>query len=172
MTIGESDRRIVLGDGSAVHMGKDATGRCSPQRKHDPDTKDRVLMPTSLRGIAARAKSHKNHHFGNLYGLLNEEYLRWCFYQLRKNAASGVDGVTFAEYERDLEENLQNLVRRLKEKRYHAKLVKRKYIPKAATGKLRALGIPALEDKIVQMGAARILESIFEADFLPVSYGY
>ena len=60
-------------------------------------------MSTSLRGIAAGAKSHKNHHFGNLHGLLNEESLRWCFYLLRKNATSGVDGVTSAEYERDLE---------------------------------------------------------------------
>lgn len=172
MNHGESDRIIVLGDGSADHMGTGATERCSPHRKHDPDSKGRDFMPTSLRRIAERAKSHKAHHFGNLFGLLNEEYLRWCFYQLRKDAACGVDGITFAEYGNNLESNLQDLVLRLKAKRYHAKLVKRKYIPKVGSDKLRALGIPALEDKVVQMGAARVLEAIFEADFLPVSYGY
>jgi retron-type reverse transcriptase len=88
-------------------------------------------MQTSLRGIANRAKRDKKARFGNLYRLLNQENLRNCFYQLRKKAAPGVDRVTFEQYEQNLDANLENLVKRLKEKRYRAKMVRRKYIPKA-----------------------------------------
>jgi group II intron reverse transcriptase/maturase len=107
----------------------------------------------------------------NLYGLLSEENLRWCFYQLRRPAATGVDRVSFAQYEAHLDENLAALVGRLKGKRYRAKLGRRKWIPKAG-GKLRPLGIPALEDKLLQVAVARILESIHDGDFLDVSWGY
>ena len=82
-----------------------------------------------------------------------------------------MDGVTFQEYERDLEGNLLRLVERLKRKSYHARLVRRKYIPKG-NGKLRPLGIPALEDKLLQCAVTQILLAIYEADFLPCSYGY
>jgi group II intron reverse transcriptase/maturase len=103
--------------------------------------------------------------------MLNYQALEACFYLLRKDAASGVDGVTFQEYERELESNLTGLVERLKNKGYHAKLVRRQYIPKE-NGKMRPLGIPALEDKLVQVAAAEILTAIYEANFLPCSYGY
>jgi group II intron reverse transcriptase/maturase len=106
-----------------------------------------------------------------LYRLLNEENLRGCFYQLRRSAAPGVDKVTFEEYESDLDANLADLVGRLKADRYHAKLVRRKYIPKP-NGKLRPLGIPALEDKLLQVAAAQILSAIYEQDFLDCSWGY
>jgi len=76
-----------------------------------------------------------------LYRWLKPEVLRLCFYQLRKDAASGVDGVTFREYEQNLEANLADLVGRLKRKAYRARLVRRKYIPKGG-GKYRPLGIP------------------------------
>jgi len=128
-------------------------------------------MPTSLRGIAKRARRDKKARFGDLYRLLNEENLRGCFYGLRRSAAPGVDQVTFKEYERDLDSNLTALVKRLKEKRYRAKLVRRKYIPKA-NGKLRPLGIPALEDKLLQLAVAKVLEAIYEQDFLECSWGY
>lgn len=128
-------------------------------------------MPTSLRGIANRARRDKKARFGGLYRLLNEENLRGCFYQLRRSAAPGVDQVTFEEYERELDSNLAGLVGRLKEKRYRAKLVRRKYIPKA-NGKLRPLGIPALEDKLLQLAVAQVLEAIYEQDFLECSWGY
>ena len=126
---------------------------------------------TSLRAITNKAAQEPRHRFGGLYRLLNQDSLRECFYALRKAAAPGVDGVTFEAYERNLESNLADLVRRLKNKSYRARLVRRKYIPKG-NGKLRPLGIPTLEDKLVQSAAAQILGAIYEADFLECSYGY
>ena len=127
--------------------------------------------PTFLRAIADKARRDRSHRFGDLYRHLNQESLRSSFYLLRKEAASGVDGVTFQEYEKNLEANLANLVERLKRKSYHARLVRRKYIPKG-NGKLRPLGIPVLEDKLLQCAVAQILMAIYEADFLPCSYAY
>jgi group II intron reverse transcriptase/maturase len=127
--------------------------------------------PTFLRAIADKARRAPNHQFGDLYRHLNDQGLRASFYLLRKDAASGVDGVTFQEYEKNLEANLVQLVERLKAKSYHARLVRRKYIPKG-NGKLRPLGIPALEDKLLQSAVTQILLAIYEADFLPCSYGY
>jgi group II intron reverse transcriptase/maturase len=126
---------------------------------------------TFLRAIAEKAKQAPQHRFGDLYRQLNQDVLRLCFYRLRKDAASGVDRVTFQEYEKNLEENLTDLVGRLKRKAYRAKLVRRKYIPKG-NGKLRPLGIPALEDKLLQVAVTQILMAIHEVDFLPCSYGY
>jgi len=126
---------------------------------------------TSLRAITNKAAQNPKHRFGDLYRLLNQESLRQCFNALRKEAAPGVDGVTFEEYQRNLESNLADLVRRLKNKSYRARLVRRKYIPKG-NGKLRPLGIPTLEDKLVQSATAQILSAIYEADFLECSYGY
>jgi RNA-directed DNA polymerase len=126
---------------------------------------------TFLRAIAEKAERDKHHRFGDLYRRLNEDVLRLCFHRLRKDAASGVDGVTFQEYEKDLEKNLIDLVDRLKRKAYRARLVRRKYIPKAP-GKFRPLGIPVLEDKLLQTAVTQILQAIYEVDFLPCSFGY
>ena len=128
-------------------------------------------MQTSLRGISNRAAKDKEHRFGNLYGLLNENFLKWCFWQLKRDAAPGIDQVDFYEYRENLDENIRDLVKRLKQKKYRAKLVRRHYIPKTG-GKLRPLGIPATDDKVLQFAVARILGAIFEEDFLDVSYGY
>jgi group II intron reverse transcriptase/maturase len=128
-------------------------------------------MQTSLRGIAKRASRHARHRFGNLYGLLSEDNLKWCFHQLRKSAAPGVDKVDYYEYRKNLDSNIHDLVKRLKQKRYRAKLVRRRYIPKSP-GKYRPLGIPAIEDKLLQLGVAKILSAIYEQDFLDCSYGF
>jgi group II intron reverse transcriptase/maturase len=126
---------------------------------------------TYLRAIAEKAHANKHHRFGDLYRWLNQDVLRYCFYQLRKDAASGVDQVSFGEYQQNLEANLSDLVGRLKRKAYRARLVRRKYIPKG-NGKLRPLGIPVLEDKLLQVAATQILMAIYEMDFLACSYGY
>ena len=124
-----------------------------------------------LAGIANRARVSKRHRFGGVYTLLNEELLRWSFYNLNRKAAPGVDEVTWVEYERNLDSNLQALVDRLKRKAYRARLVRRHYIPKG-NGKRRPLGIPVLEDKLVQYAAKTILEAIYEADFIEYSFAY
>lgn len=126
---------------------------------------------TFLWAIAEKARKDKHHRFGDLYRWLNQDTLRMCFRRLRKDAASGVDGVTFQEYEKNLEGNLEDLVERLKRKGYRARLVRRKYIPKG-NGKFRPLGIPALEDKLLQVAVTQILLAIYEEDFLECSYGY
>jgi group II intron reverse transcriptase/maturase len=133
--------------------------------------KERTTVQTSLLGIAKKAKSDRRYRFRNLYRELNEELLLDSWRLLRKDAAYGVDRVSAAEYEANLEENIHQLVERLKRKRYRAKLVRRQYIPKGDGGK-RPLGIPATEDKLLQLAVKRLLEAIFEEDFLSCSYGY
>jgi len=128
-------------------------------------------MSTFLQGIANKAQRQPKHRFGNLYELLNEEYLKECWRGIRKDAAYGVDKVSAEEYERNLEGNIHDLVERLKQKRYRAKPVRRVYIPKGE-GKMRPLGIPATEDKLLQQAVKRILQAIYEQDFLRCSYGY
>ena len=148
------------------------TGVRSSQRKHAPDTVGLdERMQTSLRRIADKAKANRKHRFQNLYGLLNEEGLKEAFRSLNKNAASGVDRVSAREYGRNLDGNLRGLVERLKGKRYRAKLVRRRHIPKDKI-KTRPLGIPVTEDKLLQTAVSKILMAIFEQDFLPSSFGY
>ena len=83
---------------------------------------------------------------------MNEELLRGCFQRLRKDAAAGIDEMTKAEYAENLESNLVNLVGRLHRMAYIPQAVRRKYIPKPGSAKLRPLGIPCFEDKLVQAG--------------------
>lgn len=103
--------------------------------------------------------------------MLNEENALDSWKLLNKKAAYGVDKVSAQEYEENLTENVAELIKQVKEKRYRAKLIRRQYIPKA-NGKLRGLGIPATSDKLLQKVATRILEAIYEQDFLTSSYGY
>jgi len=126
---------------------------------------------TSLRGIANKAKKDKGYRFGNLYGELNESLLTEAWRRQNKRAAGGVDRVSARDYEKDLNGNIGKLAGRLKAKRYRARLIRRHYIPKG-DGRERPIGIPVVEDKLLQAGAAEILEAIYEQDFLPESYGY
>ncbi len=144
----------------------------SSQRKHVPYVVGTVnLMQTSLRGIAYKARVEKKHRFQNLFGMLSEQCLKETFGRLNKKSAPGIDRVTIREYGDNLEENVRDLVGRVKRGGYRAKLIRRKHIPKA-NGKLRPLGIPATEDKLLQTAVSEILSAIFEQDFLPNSYGY
>jgi len=101
---------------------------------------------------------------------LDANLLRTCWDDLNKAAASGVDHVTAEDYAANLQANIEALAQRLKAQRYRAKLVRRCYMPKA-NGKERPLGIPALEDKLVQLACAKLLTAIYEQDFLDCSYG-
>jgi group II intron reverse transcriptase/maturase len=128
-------------------------------------------VPTSLQGIAEKAKRDKKYRFRNLAAMLTESHFQHCWKLLRKDAAPGVDRVTAQEYGRNFTTNVRALIERLKRGSYRARLVLRKWIPKGKD-KLRPLGLPVLEDKLLQIGVALILRAIFEADFLSNSYGY
>jgi group II intron reverse transcriptase/maturase len=125
----------------------------------------------TLLELKDKARREPKHRFRSLYREINLPMLHDCFRELRRGAVPGVDGVTVADYEENLDSNLRDLLERLIAKRYRAQKVRRRYIPKGG-GKTRPLGIPALEDKIVQMAARRLLEAIYEEDFLEVSKGY
>jgi group II intron reverse transcriptase/maturase len=99
------------------------------------------------------------------------DLLREAFYALKRTAAPGVDGLRWADYEAELEENLQDLHARVQRGAYRALPVRRRYIPKPG-GKQRPLGIAALEDKIIQRAVVAVLNAIYEQDFLGFSYGF
>jgi len=128
-------------------------------------------MQTKLNLITKHTIKDKSFKFTSLAHLLNENSLKECFHMLKRNKAPGLDHVTYEEYETYLNTNIQKLVKRMKAGKYYPQPVRRVYIPKGE-GKKRPLGIPALEDKIVQMGITRILNSIFEPNFLDCSYGF
>lgn len=109
--------------------------------------------------------------FTSLAHLLNVEFLRGCYKSLGKERACGIDGRSWHEYGEQRDANLVDLVERLKAKRYRPLPAKRAYIPKNEQ-EMRPLGLPAIEDKIVQKGIARILEAIYEVDFRDCSYGF
>lgn len=121
--------------------------------------------------IAGHAKRDPNMQFTSLAHLLDKEYLMQCFYSLNRNKAKGVDNVGWYEYERNLMENMDKLIARLKEKKFKPLPARRVYIPKDGKEK-RPLGISAIENKIVEKGIKAILESIYEQDFSVMSYGF
>jgi group II intron reverse transcriptase/maturase len=136
-----------------------------PYTERDNNTLTRLAL------ISQRARRDPAFRFTSLAHLLNEGFLKACYFELGRDRASGIDGVTWKEYGKNLDGNLKGLVLRMKLKRYKPQPARRTYIPKNKKER-RPLGLPSLEDKIVQKGIARILESIYEADFLDCSYGF
>ena len=138
---------------------------------HVPDTEMEYTTRTKLALISRRAREEPQCQFTSLAHLLDERFLRECYFELGRDRASGIDGVSWEAYGENLDANLQGLVSRMKAKRYKPQPVRRAYIPKDNTS-VRPLGLPSVEDKIVQKGMATILEAIYEADFLECSYGF
>jgi RNA-directed DNA polymerase len=136
-----------------------------------PDAELEIGTWAKLALIAERARREPQGQFTSLAHLLNERFLAACYHRLGRDRASGVDGVTWKEYGEHLEGNLRDLVARMKAKRYWPQPAKRVYIPKDEHSQ-RPLGLPALEDKIVQKGIVEIMSAIYEADFLACSYGF
>lgn len=130
------------------------------------------LVETKLHRIAEKARKEPKFKFTSLYHLMNEELLRGCFKRLRKDAAAGIDKMTKDKYAENLDANLSDLIDRLHRMAYKPQPVRRKYIPKPGSTKQRPLGIPSFEDKLVQAGLVRILESVYEQDFIGDSYGF
>ena len=126
---------------------------------------------TYLQWIGKRAKEKPEEQFSNLLSHIKVPLLREAYHALRKRAAAGVDGVTWAEYGEGLDERLLDLQDRVQRGSYHPQPVRRVYIPKG-DGRTRPLGIPALEDKVVQQAVRMMLEPIYEAMFVGFSYGF
>ncbi len=153
-------------------MGKVLTEVRSTQRNLIPNAEDWEYheLP-SLRGIARKAKQQPGYRFRDLSRCLNETHLKHAFSRMNKKAASGVDKVSYTDYQKHFDENVADLIGRLKRQSYKARLVKRKHIPKAPR-KTRPLGLPVLEDKLLQTAGSDLLSAIYEQDFYDFSYGY
>lgn len=135
-----------------------------------PSSEESVV--TKLRRIAEKARREPSFKFTSLYHLMNEELLRGCFKRLRKDAAAGIDEETKETYAVNLDANLSDLIERLHRMAYIPQAVRRTYIPKPGSTKHRPLGIPCFEDKLVQAGMVRILNAVYEQDFIDDSYGF
>jgi len=135
-------------------------------------TPSRTDAPSALERVRQAAKKDRKLRFtALLHHIYNVEMLRMAYFSLKKEAAPGVDGETWRHYGEELEVNLQDLAERLKRGAYRAKPVRRVYIAKT-DGRQRPLGVPVLEDKIVQRAAVEVLNAIYETDFLGFSYGF
>jgi group II intron reverse transcriptase/maturase len=130
-------------------------------------------MSTQLDRIAAKAKADRKVRFTSLAHLLTPAFLTETWRQMNRRGASGIDGESSQEFERELETRVQDICARLRAGTYRAPPVRRVAIPKGP-GKVgtRPLGIPTVEDRLVQRAVARILEAVFEGDFLDCSYGF
>jgi len=126
---------------------------------------------SKLSSLSKCAKENKTFQFESLAHHLNVEFLKDCYNNLARNKAVGIDKVSWQEYNSNLDENLIKLVQKLKNKSFRPLPAKRVYIPKG-NGETRPLGISTIENKIVESGISRILQSIYEMDFLECSYGF
>jgi RNA-directed DNA polymerase len=130
-------------------------------------------VSTKQERIAKLAKQSPQMAFTSLAYLMDIDWLKEAYRRTRKDGAVGVDGVTADEYEQDLEGNLQRLLDRAKSGTYQAPPVRRVHIPKGGSStETRPLGIPTLEDKVLQRAVVMLLEPIYERDFLDCSYGF
>ena len=147
-----------------------AKGNPSEQNTHR--TQRRAGVHSALERVRGAARRDRKQKFTSLYHHVHDiAHLRSAYEGIRRNAAAGVDGQTWQHYGQDLERNLQNLSERLQRGAFRARPARRVYIAKA-DGRQRPLGVPALEDKIVQRATVDVLNTIYETDFLGFSYGF
>lgn len=150
--------------------GRDPT-EGNPHQQNTLRTQSRVGVPSALERVRQVARRDRKVKFTALLHHVTIDRLREAYRRLKRRAAPGVDGVTWEQYGEDLEGNLKALHARLHQGAYRAKPSKRVYIPKA-DGRLRPLGIAALEDKVLQAAVVEVLNAIYESDFLGFSYGF
>jgi RNA-directed DNA polymerase len=131
----------------------------------------RISVPQALERIRKVARERKKEKFTSLFHHISIDLLDEAFFELKEDAAPGVDGLTWKAYEADLERNLEDLHARVQRGAYRARPSRRVYIPKP-DGRQRPLAVAALEDKIVQRATAAVLSAIYEEDFLGFSYGF
>ena len=153
--------------------GSGGKGADQGERRPTPPypTQSGIRVSQGSGGVRRTAQANKQERFTALLHHLTVDLLRESYYALKRNAAPGVDGVSWQEYEHDLEEQLVSLHQRVHRGTYRAQPSRRVYIPKA-DGRQRPLGIASLEDKIVQQAVVRILNQIYEVDFRGFSYGF
>jgi group II intron reverse transcriptase/maturase len=140
--------------------------------QHQNYTGGTELMTTGLERISQLAREHPDRKLQTIMHLVNTETLKGVHNRQEKNKAYGVDGVTKSEYEANIEENLKDLMARMKQFSYRPQPVRRTYIPKDGSDKMRPLGVPSYEDKLVQGAMADILTAIYEPKFYDFSYGF
>src|ERR1700680_1850510 len=150
--------------------GRDQPGR-TPSERGRGRPQSRVAQPSNLARVNAAARSAVQTRFTALLHHVDVAALERAFRRQKRKASAGVDGITVADYEQNLEINLQDLSVRVHTGRYRPQPVRRGDIPKADGGR-RPLGVPTLEDKIVQGAVAEVLSAIYEVDFLGFSYGF
>ena len=176
---GKSDSAIVAGKptnkaersaAEPVEPRAEAKGNCGPA-KHAPGAGSGISVSQALARIRKVARQRKKEKFTALFHHLSIDHLEEAFFELKENAAPGVDGLTWKDYEADLERNIEDLHARVHRGAYRAQPSRRVYIPKP-DGRQRPLAIAALEDKIVQRATAAVLNAIYEEDFLGFSYGF
>jgi RNA-directed DNA polymerase len=161
------------GPAAEATEGRELAKGNSPER-NAPRTQGREGAPSALERVRQAARKDRKQRFtALLHHIYDVERLRAAYLSTKKDAAAGVDGQTWEQYGEKLEENLQDLSARLKRGAYRARPVRRVYIPKVGKpGELRPLGVPALEDKVVQRATVEVLNAIYEQDFLGFSYGF
>jgi len=176
----KSDESVVpatsANNGAAESPAESAEGRGSAKRNVEQAalrrTPGRIKRRScGLSGVREAARKDSTLEFTALLHHVDEDCLREAFFNLKKTAAVGVDGVTWHEYERNLEAALADLHDRIHRGAYRARPSRRAWIPKP-DGRQRPLGIASLEDKIVQQAVLWVLQSIYEQDFLGFSYGF
>jgi RNA-directed DNA polymerase len=128
-------------------------------------------VPSDLARVRRVARTDKEARFTALLHHVDVERLRAAYWALNPRAATGVDGITWHEYGQDLEANLRDLHARVHRGSYRAKASRRVYIPKP-DGRLRPLGVAALEDKVLQRAVVEVLNAVYEQDFVGFSYGF
>jgi group II intron reverse transcriptase/maturase len=176
---GQSDSPTVptkfpnkAGGPAAEGMEGRGLAKGNPSQHTAPRAQDRVGALSALERVRQVAKRDKQVRFTTLlHHVYNIEHLRVAYFALKRDAVPGIDGETWQHYGQALEEHLRDLSGRLARGAYRAKPVKRAYIAKA-DGRPRPLGIPTLEDKLVQRTTVEVLHAIYEADFLGFSYGF
>src|SRR5438094_2858612 len=175
---GKSDSAIVAGKptnkagqlaAESVEPSAEAKGNASQQSTRRAQDRERVSQ--ALERIRQVARQRKKERFTSLFNHISVELLRVAFFALKRDAAPGVDGLTWQDYEADLDRKIEDLHARVHRGAYRALPSRRHYIPKA-DGQQRPLAIAALEDKIVQKAACAVLNAIYEEDFLGFSYGF
>lgn len=142
------------------------------REQNTPRTQGRAGVPSALERVREAAQKDRQQRFtALLHHVYDVERLRAAYFTMKRDAAAGVDGETWKQYGENLEARLQDLADRLKRGAYRARPVRRVWIPKA-DGRQRPLGVPALEDKLVQRAVVEVLNAVYEQAFLEFSYGF